>query len=48
MHVLFQRANSNPFIMRDRASNYKSVVCLPTFIAAALGRLDLVADRKVR
>jgi len=36
MHVLFQRANSNPFIMRDRASNYKSVVCLPTFIAAAL------------
>ncbi len=36
MHVLFQRANSNSLIMRDFASDYKGVVCPPTFIAAAL------------
>jgi hypothetical protein len=38
MHVLFQRANSNPSIMRDRASDYKEVVCMPTIITAALGK----------
>ena len=43
-HVLFQRANSNTFIMRDRRSNYKPVVCLRTFIATALVRLRLPSD----
>ena len=48
MHVLFQRANPNPSIMRDSASDYKGVVCLPTFIAAALvpsGRIFLIDNR---
>jgi len=36
---------SNSSIMLGRASNYKSVVCLPTFTAAALVRDTLFALR---
>jgi hypothetical protein len=45
MHVLFQRANSNPFIMRDFAPDYKGVVCPPTFIAASLASRTSCFDR---
>jgi len=40
MHALFQRANVDHFMMRDLASDYKGVVCMPTFIAGALEEVN--------